>query len=95
MSEDKCPKCGGSALTTGKAVTHATRGENRAKYFAPDGLNSRWFGFGLRSRTETPLVGGFQACLKCGLVWSHVSSEALQALIKENGTDEAKSHLPQ
>jgi hypothetical protein len=92
MSEDTCPKCGGSALTTGKAVVTA-RGTHCAKEFTPDGLQSRWFQ--LRWKVETPLVGGFQACLKCGLVWSHVSAEKLRAIIENQGTDEAKSHLPQ
>jgi hypothetical protein len=54
---------------------------------------TRWFQ--LRSNVETPLVGGFQVCLKCGLVWSHVSPEKLRAIIENQGTDEAKSHLPQ
>ena len=73
-------------------IVHA--GSPSAKvYFAPDGLQSRWFQ--LRKSIETPLVGGFQACLKCGLVWTHVSPEQLRALIETQGTDEAKRHLPQ
>jgi Zn-finger nucleic acid-binding protein len=96
MSEDTCPKCGGSALTTGKVFTHTfvARGwVGTENFFEPYGLQSRWFR--LRSSVETPLVGGFQACLKCGLVWSHVSPEELRRIIEKQGTDEAKSRLPQ
>jgi hypothetical protein len=100
MSEDTCPKCGGSALTTGEARVHVRGahsanlwGAHSANLFEPEGLQSRWFQ--LRRSIETPLLGAFQACLKCGLVWSHVSPEALRAIIEKQGTDEAKSHLPQ
>jgi hypothetical protein len=91
MSENACPKCRGSALVTGKAVRNF-RGSNYADHFEPDGLRSRWFR--LLRTVETPLLGGFQACLECGVVWSHVSPEALRAIIENQRTDEAKSHLP-
>jgi hypothetical protein len=78
-------------LTTGKAFAHV-RGLNAAGYFMPEGLQSRWFQ--RWGSIETPLVGGFLACLKCGLVWSHVSPEGLRAIIEKQGTDEAKQRLP-
>jgi Zn-finger nucleic acid-binding protein len=94
MREDTCPKCGGTALTTGKAVAHSfPHGGGTATFFEPDGLRSRWFR--LPPSVETAIVGGFQVCLKCGLVWSHVSPDELQTIIEKQGTDEAKSRLPQ
>jgi hypothetical protein len=50
--------------------------------------------FIFRLSAGTPVVGGFQACLECGLVWSHVSPEELRALIQKHGTVEAKSRQP-
>jgi hypothetical protein len=64
-----------------------------ASFFEPDGLQSRWFQ--RAASIETAIVGGFQGCLKCGLIWSHVSPDELRTIIEEQGTEEAKSRLPQ
>jgi hypothetical protein len=85
-----CPRCGKTALTTGKCLDWWSL--RNALRFEPDGL--RFFqAFRLR-RSGVAVQQLFQACLECGFLWSEVSPGNLRALIEKYGTEKAKEGLP-
>lgn len=84
MTTEHCPRCSSNDVATGVIMS----GRHPAYYFLPNGL--RWWSFrawlGVRFYPSTS-----NACLSCGLVWSHVSPKELSAFIERNGTAKTKA----
>jgi hypothetical protein len=86
MDKAKCPSCGAKSVIDGDCLSFRA---DKASRFEPDHL--RWFQ--VRLLRGIPLSGGFDACLACGLIWSRVSPEDLEQIIRDHGTDEARGLL--
>ena len=82
MDTDHCPKCDAKAVVAG----HFCRAH---PWFEPTGM--RFFEFRWEQGVYCPKP--IQACLKCGLVWTHLQPEDLRTFIDKHGTAKTKLKL--
>lgn len=81
MSFKPCPRCGKSAIVTGRGA-----GFLRDQFFQPFGI--RWVGHLLKrfgQATAVWLPEPYQACADCGLVWNNLVPDKLRGLLDREG----------
>lgn len=82
--DKQCPRCKSSRITTGSVLSQ-TDFFPYTLYFRPKGLKP----FTLTG-TDVGFKNRCASCLDCGLVWSEVSGEKVESVIKSKGTDATK-----
>ena len=76
-----CVRCGAAAILPGNVGSELTTS------FRPDGL--RWFTL----RSSLPLPSTFNACTRCGHLWTECSAGELRALVDASATRELVDSL--
>jgi hypothetical protein len=87
MATGHCPKCDAKAVVAGRFPDLRGRGR---QWFEPAGM--RFFYFRLWG-PGVDCPEPFRACLRCGLVWTHLQPEDLRTFIDKHGNAEARRQL--
>jgi hypothetical protein len=86
MDTDHCPKCNSKAVVPGRLPQMTGWGY---KSFEPIGVRP----FRFRWKRGVSCPEPFRACLRCGLVWTHLQPEDLRTFIAKHGNAETKHPL--
>jgi len=86
MDTDHCPKCNSKAVVAGCFPARRRWGY---KSFEPTGMRF----FQLRWEPGVSCPEPFRACLRCGLVWTHLQPQDLRTFIDKHGNAETKHKL--
>lgn len=85
---ETCPSCGGTRTVPGKYLDQA--GAGLAPVFRPKGLKHLTIG---GTDIRVPTGDQFNACLDCGLLWTQISSEKTEKVMRKFGNKKSKEAL--